>query len=144
MVVNPPTEIEVARSWVTQVAPDLKFGLLFLKTAAVTYGLPFPITDLPQLEQLSFMKDFVNSFLNNEAKKLLNSCDAAITANTLGTIPDTDISQVCSLTGCAYDMVIAKKVNKTKQSQWKELMTPIINLSGSPIWVKKEYQHFYG
>jgi hypothetical protein len=138
-VVEPPMEIEVARSWVAQVAPVLKFGLFLLKTAATTNGLPFPI-DLPPLKQLSVMKEFVDSFLDAADQRLLNSCDAAITE---GTVPDKEISEVRSLTGPAYDM-ISEKVNKPKRSQWKESMTPVINHYGSPIWVKNEYQHFYG
>jgi hypothetical protein len=142
--VHPPIEIEVARDWVVQVAPLLRLGLFLLKTAAMPNGLPFPITDLPQLEQLSVMKDFVNSFLNSAAKQLLNSCEATFTVNTQGTIPHTDISQVRSLTGPAYDM-ISEKVNTPKRSHWKELMKPVMNHDGrSLIWVKNEYQHLYG
>jgi hypothetical protein len=136
-------EIEVARSWVVQVAPLLRMGLFLLKTAAMT-SLPFPVTDLPQLEQLSVMNEFVDSFLNDAAKQLLNSCEATFTVNTQGTIPHTDVSQVRSLTGPAYDM-ISEKVNKPNLSKWKASMTPVMNHDGrSLIWVKNEYQHLYG
>jgi hypothetical protein len=146
-VVEPPMEIEVARSWVVQVAPVLKLGLFLLKSAATTYGVPFPIPDLPGLalaQQLSVMNKFVDSLLEDSAKELLDSCDASINANTRGTISDTDFSQVRSLTGPAYDM-ISEKVNKPKRSYWKNLMTPVMNHDGhSLIWVKNEYQQKYG
>jgi serine/threonine protein kinase len=142
-VVKPPVEIEVARSWVIQVAPVLKLGLFLLETTAMTYGLPFPIPDLPPMKQLSVMKEFVDSFLDPAAKNLLDSYDDAITVNTGGTIPDTDISQFRSLTGRAYGM-IAEKVNKPKRSQWKESMTPVINHDGrSLIWVQNEHLGHY-
>jgi hypothetical protein len=46
MVVKPPVEIEVARSWVVQVAPVLKLGLFLLKAATMTNGLPFHVPEL--------------------------------------------------------------------------------------------------
>jgi hypothetical protein len=139
--VEPPMEIEVARSWVVQVAPVLKLGLFLLKTAAAINNIPIP--DLQLSEQLSVMKDFVDSLLEDAAKNLLDSWEEATnTAITEGTISDTDISEVRSLTGPPYDM-IAQKVNKPKRSQWKESMTPVINHNGHPIWVKNEYQHLY-
>jgi hypothetical protein len=85
------------------------------------------------------MKEFVGSFLDAAAQKLMDSCEATFTE---GTIPHTDISQVRSWTGPAYDM-IAEKVNKPKRSQWKESMMPVINHNGHPIWVKNLYQGLY-
>jgi hypothetical protein len=144
------------------VAPVLKLGLFLLKSAAMTDDLPFPPipdlerleqlpviedvmnsfldpADLERLEQLSVIEDAVNSFLDPMPKLFLDSYEATFTE---GTIPHTGISLVRSLTGPAYDM-IAEKVNKPKRSQWKELMTPVINHNGSLIWVKNEYQGFY-
>jgi hypothetical protein len=138
-------EIEVERDWVVKVAPVLKLGLFILKTAAATYGLPFPIPNLPELglaPPLSVMKKFIGSFLDGEAQKVVDSCEAAITAITEGTITHTGIPWVRSLTGPAY-VTIAEKANKPERSQWKESMTPVMNDSGHWIWVKNKYKDSY-
>ncbi len=137
--VDAPIKISVTRNWVIRAAPVLKLGLMALKMAAVSCGLPFPVPNMPLQEQLSVNEEFVMSLLEDTHQKLLLDLEKSISQQAMD---HAETAQIRPLVGDAYE-AIAEKALKPKNSQWKECMSPVVSMSGRPIWIKNEYLGFY-
>ncbi len=136
--VEPPIEIYITRDWVIRVAPVLKLGLMVLQKALNSFGLPFPIPDIPVLHQLSINEEFVKSCMDQATERLLSDLETAVGGNV---ISHTECKQILPLTGDAYE-AIAEQAHLN--SQWRKSMSPVMSHQfSSLIWVKKEHEGFY-
>ena len=132
-------EIEVPKGWVVKIAPVLKLSLFALKAAAVSLGLPFPIPNLPFLDQSEMMSNFLDSIIDESILGRLTSCR---TLMEKGTFTEDGFVELQTLMGPAYQM-IAEKARGVQH--WKPpQMVPVCDMNGTPMWVKGEYQSAYG
>lgn len=60
--VEPLIKISVTCNWLIGAALILKLGLIALKLALHAYALPFPIPNVPLVEQIKTSEFFVSSF----------------------------------------------------------------------------------
>jgi Protein kinase domain len=139
--VEPRIEIDVPRSWMVQAAPVLRLSMFAIRAALAVAGpLPFPFPDILPKEQMILNEEFVNSFLDDEATKLLNAFESACTRGI--DLPQSESSKLATLTGPAYDGIV-EKATKLKRTHWKQQMVPVMNQDGSLIWIKNEYKDLY-
>ncbi|KAI2501338.1 hypothetical protein MHU86_13136 [Fragilaria crotonensis] len=133
-----PFQIEVPRRWIVKVAPWLKLCLQAIKAVATSQGLPFPIPNLPFLEQYEIMKTFLDSAVEEASNAVLAHCEALIESGTMSTIEAS--GQMQALAGDAFKFIAEKA---RANVNWKAHMVPVCRHNGTPIWVKSGYEAHY-
>jgi hypothetical protein len=109
--VEPPIIVDIS---LVQVAPALQLGLNILNSAAAFYGLPFPFQISNKVEQMNMMQSFIQSVLEDTAKKLL--LPAVSTTTTSPYMEPINDTQVQALVGVSYNLICEKAaINKSKQ-----------------------------
>lgn len=110
-----PFEIDVPRAWIAKIAPWLKLCLLVMKTIVNSQGLPFPIPDLPFLEQFARMTTFLESMVEEGAKAVLQRCETLLENRTM-TIDTLQDGEMQTLAGDAFKW-IEEKAQKEKRAE---------------------------
>ncbi|KAI2489093.1 serine/threonine kinase [Fragilaria crotonensis] len=131
-------EIEVPRRWIVKVAPWLKLCLQAIKAIATSQALPFPIPNLPFLDQFEMMKTFLDSAVENASTAVLAHCEALLENGTMSTIEAS--GQMQTLAGDSLQFIAEKARANT---DWKASMVPVCRHNGTPIWVKSTYEPYY-
>lgn len=143
-VVDSNMTIKVPRSWLVQAAPVLYLTMLVLKAALTMDGLPalpFPFPNLSRVEQISMYQHFLADFLDDSTMDLLKTFESAYAKRS--DISYSQSSQLQTLTGAAYEGIVAKATKMKRFMLWRQHMDPVPNKQGSIIWVQKEYSGKY-
>ena len=139
--IGEPLRIIVNRKRLTQAAPALRLSLMLLRSVATVCGLPFPMPNVAQNAILELGLEFCNGLIVDDSTgKTLSRCDLEMQEmkqSDNGQLDMSTTAQIARLVGPSYDL-IAKKAHEAKNSFWKDLIYPVIDASGSTIWVKKE------
>lgn len=143
-VVPTSVPIEVARDWLKKVAPVLAAGMILLKAALLSSGLPslpFPIPGLSPENQIALNEEFVNSLLDDEATRLIEAFKASCKQGAEFQCSET--SRLLVLSDAAYDAIVNKATKEKRMAVWSNVMEPVPNHRGATIWIKKEYRGIY-
>ncbi|KAI2503234.1 serine/threonine kinase [Fragilaria crotonensis] len=132
-----PFEIEMPRKWIAKIAPWLKLCLLVFKTIVSSQGLPFPIPDLPFLEQHKMMKAFLDSMIAGASNALVAHCEALLEH---GTMSIDACGQVQALAGDAFKFIAEKAKNGKTELWMPPQMVPVCHHNGTAMWVKGKYR----
>lgn len=142
-VVETKITIVVTRFWLAQVAPVLVLSMFLLRKAATIGGLPplpFPISTLSRVDQISLNEEFVMDLLDPWTFELLETFKATFAQGS--DLPYSVSSRLSSLTEKSYEGIVLQAAS-LKQCHWKHSMEPVTNPRGSIIWIKNDYRDFY-
>lgn len=142
-VVETKISIVVTRFWLAQVAPVLVLSMFLLRKAATIGGLPplpFPISTLSRVDQISLNEEFVMDLLDPWTFELLETFKATFAQGS--DLPYSVSSRLSSLTEKSYEGIVLQAAS-LKQCHWKHSMEPVTNPRGSIIWIKNDYRDFY-
>ena len=132
-----PFEIAVPQKWIAKIAPWLKLCLKVVNMITTSPCLPFPIPNLPFIEQSEMMNTFLDSAIEEASIAVVEQC-VDLVEN--GTMPMETSGEMQALAGDAFKFIAEKSEGNTN---WKKSMVPVCRQNGTPVWVKGIYKVHY-
>jgi len=122
-------QLTATKEWVKRAAPVLKVGLVAVKLALATSGMPFPISDMLKALDISTQSDYFNAALQNLQN--ISTSTIAATENQIEALTKEDclsfLDRNAEGTRAAYEGI-------------KEMLKNFSNISGSCGLVFVEHQ----